>query len=82
MKKYLDLLPLIPIALCTMIFVAEKEIHDHTKQACVGFISYLFIFSIMYLLILKFNCKKWFLLLIALSMWILLVLLRKKYLLI
>jgi hypothetical protein len=76
--KIKQILIFIPIAIIAMIFVTEKDIHQHTKNTCIGLSIYLLVFMVIYLLILKFNCKKWIVILLALILWIILTLLRKK----
>jgi hypothetical protein len=79
MKKYLDLITLIPIGIVTMIFIADKELGNHTKNTCIGLLVYLFIFAIVYFMLLQLKVNKWVAVTIALVLWVILTVLRKKY---
>jgi len=79
MKKYLDLITLIPVAIVTMIFIADKELGNHAKNTCIGLLVYLFIFAIVYFMLLHLKVNKWVAVTIALVLWVILTVLRKKY---
>lgn len=79
MKKYLDLLTLIPIGLVTMIFIADRELGSHAKNACIGLLAYLFIFALVYFMLLHLKVNKWVAIAISLILWVILTVLRKKY---
>ena len=79
MKKYLDLITLIPMGIVTMIFIADKELGKHAKNACIGLLVYLFIFAIVYFMLLHLKVNKWVAVTIALVLWVILTVLRKKY---
>jgi accessory gene regulator protein AgrB len=79
MKKYLDLLTLVPIGIVTMVFIAEKELGLHAKNTCIGLLAYLFVFSIVYFMLLHMKVNKWVAIAIALVLWIIITSLRKKY---
>jgi hypothetical protein len=79
MKKYLDLLTLIPIGLVTMVFIADKELNIHAKNTCISLLLYLFIFSIVYFMLLHLKINKWLAISIAMILWIIITILRKKY---
>lgn len=79
MKKYLDLITLIPIGIVTMIFIADKELGNHAKNTCIGLLVYLFIFAIVYFMLLQLKVNKWVAVTIALVLWVILAILRKVY---
>jgi hypothetical protein len=78
-KKYIDFITLIPIGIVTMVFIADKELNSHTKNACVGLLVYLFIFTIVYFMLLHLKVNKWIAIGLAIIMWVILTILRKKY---
>jgi len=79
MKKYLDLITLIPVAIVTMIFIeADKELGNHAKNTCIGLLVYLFIFAIVYFMLLYLKVNKWVAVTIALVLWVILTVLRKS----
>ena len=79
MKKYLDLLSLIPIGIVTMVFIADKELSNHTKNTCVGLLAYLFIFVVVYFMLLHLQVNKWVAIAIALILWVIITILKRKY---
>jgi hypothetical protein len=79
MKKYLDLLTLVPIGILTMVFITDKELGLHCKNTCIGLVAYLFVISIVYLMLLYLKLNKWVAISIAIVLWIILSVLRKKY---
>lgn len=79
MKKYLDLLSLIPIGIVTMVFISDKEVGNHAKNTCLVLLSYLFIFVIVYFMLLYLLVNKWVAISIALILWAIISIIKKKY---
>jgi hypothetical protein len=79
MKKYLDLLTLVPIGIIAMVFISDKELGTHCKNTCIGLLAYLFVIFILYCMLLHIKLTKWVAITIAMVLWVILSLLRKKY---
>lgn len=77
MKKYLDYIKLLPIALLTMFFIKDSDVHNHTKKVCIGYAFSLTIFILLYIL-LCMNICKWVSLLIVIICWIFMMIIRQK----
>lgn len=77
-KKYFDLLGLLPIALITLCFLTEEDLHKKTKNLCIGNLLSLSIFIALYIMLLFLKIRKCIALSISIILWVLFVIVRKR----
>lgn len=78
MKKYLSWFGLIPLTLVTMVFLTEKELHDHAAKTCFGMLLGLIVYSLLYFMLLHLQVNKWVAIMIACVLWIFAFFVKKQ----
>ena len=80
MKKYFDIVGLLPLTIIAMCFLKnENDVNNHLKKTCVSSCVNLIIFFPVYFILLFFNVNKWISITIALLLWFIFTFLQKKY---
>lgn len=75
-KKFTDY---IPIILVLFLFVAEQELETHTVNTCCQFLIMSLVVIVFFLLAFRFRKGKKIAFIVAAVLWIILVILKQKY---
>ena len=80
MKKYVSWLGFLPIALVTLILTEEQDTNTYAGKICISLLMSLFIFGLLYFMLLYMKMKKWVAISISFILWIIAIVIKRKFL--
>lgn len=78
-QKYKSILDYLPLVLITVLFVAESELELHALNTSCQIAITILTLGIFYILSIRYKNTKFIALLVSLTIWIVLVYIKKKY---
>jgi hypothetical protein len=78
-KKLMDIWEYIPLALLALFFVAEEEMHNKAMSLSCQFCIMILCTVLFFFILFKIGYNKYIALIIAITAWIILVYIKRKY---
>lgn len=79
MKKFCNIINVIPVAFITLIFLSDEEIKKHCKLQCLSLLVLFIIFCLIYYLIFCANCNRYVASMIGFILWVILLIMKNKF---